>query len=700
MDITAFSADGFDPKDWINQQFKPQQVADKENSLVTTISKLQLYVQQVNGAIEETSEHVMKNIPRVMHDADMIQKEAVMLEKKMQIVKEEINKIQRDTAASMASLEKLDKVKTELQVAKHALHEADNWSVLASDIEEVFETQNIDAVTAKVISMQQSLAVFENAVDFQERQMQLEGFKNRLEAMASPHLVRAFTNKNVGESRKFVQMFAGMKRTAQLMKYFARCEKANIVQEWARLVELDQDHSVLEWLSAFYHRIISDWQSNLKWCQQVFGHVDMLPSLYVDVLVTIQKEVIPCVNVALKQQTDPLSFLISLREVSDRFASSIQVAGLLQGCQDTDATTRILSAIYSLYSGYVSRYGEMEERHLGRYVTDSVQTSSDPTELVQALVQANSPVVGACGKALSRCFAFTEGAAIAGLLSAVQFCLLKHVDHFRSAMSLIEIEKQNKEEWSMFQTCLNLLHCISDFQRLVNDLDKEIVSAVLDSFKNNEKSSDLDLRSILLSDAEFRKLTQSVAALKDMNEPALLEELKEKVDKVLKKSHQVSLDVIFAPIAKQLKNAQTAWEASSFTTQQLPDYGYAPLGYITQIGEYLMTLPQHLEPFLAREGGESLADLLLGNVAKQTCVSYADLLLTLHDVSPNAAKQISIDIAYLGNVLEDLGFALTDTISQIATLLKLAPDTYHAQSAGCSPKLVAMVRQMRNITSS
>lgn len=57
----------------------------------------------------------------------------------------------------------------------------------------------------------------------------------------------------------------------------------------------------------------------------------MLPSLYVDVLVTIQKEVIPCVNVALKQQTDPLSFLISLREVSDRFASSIQVAGLLQG---------------------------------------------------------------------------------------------------------------------------------------------------------------------------------------------------------------------------------------------------------------------------------------------------------------------------------------------------------------------------------
>lgn len=37
----------------------------------------------------------------------------------------------------MVTLEKLDKMKTELYTAKQALHEADNWTVLASDIEEV-----------------------------------------------------------------------------------------------------------------------------------------------------------------------------------------------------------------------------------------------------------------------------------------------------------------------------------------------------------------------------------------------------------------------------------------------------------------------------------------------------------------------------------------------------------------------------------
>lgn len=37
----------------------------------------------------------------------------------------------------MATLEKIDRIKTELQTAKQGLHEADNWTVLANDVEEV-----------------------------------------------------------------------------------------------------------------------------------------------------------------------------------------------------------------------------------------------------------------------------------------------------------------------------------------------------------------------------------------------------------------------------------------------------------------------------------------------------------------------------------------------------------------------------------
>jgi hypothetical protein len=42
----------------------------------------------------------------------------------------------------MKTLERIDRIKTELQAAKQALHEADNWTILATDLEEVSCTVN------------------------------------------------------------------------------------------------------------------------------------------------------------------------------------------------------------------------------------------------------------------------------------------------------------------------------------------------------------------------------------------------------------------------------------------------------------------------------------------------------------------------------------------------------------------------------
>lgn len=46
--------------------------------------------------------------------------------------------------------------------------------------------------------MQQSLNVLSNADDYEDKKMQLEGLKNRLEASVSPNIVKAFTTYNYG----------------------------------------------------------------------------------------------------------------------------------------------------------------------------------------------------------------------------------------------------------------------------------------------------------------------------------------------------------------------------------------------------------------------------------------------------------------------------------------------------------------------
>lgn len=55
---------------------------------------------------------------------------------------------------------------------------------------------------------------------------------------------------------------------------------------------------------------------------------------------------------------------------------------------------------------------------------------------------------------------------------------------------------------------------------------------------------------------------------------------------------------------------------------------------------------------------------------------------------------------YLGNVLEELGLCLSENLQHMSLLLRLPPEDYQNGSSGCNARVVAAVRQMRNITSS
>lgn len=57
------------------------------------VVKLQLYVQQVNGALEETSQSVLSSLPRVLRDTQLLQQETLALREKMVTVKQEIAKV-------------------------------------------------------------------------------------------------------------------------------------------------------------------------------------------------------------------------------------------------------------------------------------------------------------------------------------------------------------------------------------------------------------------------------------------------------------------------------------------------------------------------------------------------------------------------------------------------------------------------------
>lgn len=67
-----------------------------------------------------------------------------------------------------------------------------------NDLEEIFDSKNIEAISSKILGMQNSLKLLVNVADYEDRKLQLEGLKNRLEAIASPVIVQAFSNSDAG----------------------------------------------------------------------------------------------------------------------------------------------------------------------------------------------------------------------------------------------------------------------------------------------------------------------------------------------------------------------------------------------------------------------------------------------------------------------------------------------------------------------
>lgn len=61
--------------------------------------------------------------------------------------------------------------------------------------------QDLTAISSKLASMQNSLAMLVDTPDYSEKCVHLEALKNRLEALASPQIVAAFNSMSVGKLR-------------------------------------------------------------------------------------------------------------------------------------------------------------------------------------------------------------------------------------------------------------------------------------------------------------------------------------------------------------------------------------------------------------------------------------------------------------------------------------------------------------------
>merc|ERR1712183_32414 len=190
---------------------------------------------------------------------------------------------------------------------------------------------------------------------------------------------------------------------------------------------------------------------------------------------------------------------------------------------------------------------------------------------------------------------------------------------------------------------------------------------------------------------------------------------------------KTTFSIMFHPISSQLELipslpiwAATTTGQGTLNTTDMPDFSFSPSEYITCVGEYLMTLPQHLEPYMSQDNApltrafreavfpgssdtsgaaqQSPADFLLGCISSSSCSSYLSYISSIPSLNQNSSRQLAVDISYLGDILDNLGHPLSCDLASTAVLLRLPMEKWREEIGGHTSKVVAMVRGARGFT--
>ncbi|MED6250567.1 Golgi transport complex subunit 7 [Ataeniobius toweri] len=767
MDFSKFLDDDFDVKDWVNGAFRMVQKeapGKADTHAGTLVMKLQLFIQEVNNAIEETSNQALQNMPRVLRDVEALKQEASFLKEQMVLVKEDIKKFEQETVQSMQVLVEIDQVKSRMHLAAEALQEADKWSTLSADIEEIFKTQDLEVISSKLTSMQNSLFMLVDTPDYSEKCVHLEALKNRLEAMASPQIVATFNSMSIDQAKLFVKVFTEIDRMPQLLAYYYKCHKGQLVGIWQDLSQ--SELSLNQQLSEFYDTLLSTWHAQVQWSSQVFKNpYEIVTVLLIQTLGAMVPSIPVCLSTAMERasQEQSLDTLLELHQTTSTFGHSLEAAMLPHlGENNQLKVNELVCALYDPYKSYQLQYGELEEDYLLIQISAVPLEHGEVIDCVEELSCSVGKLFSLANAAVERCVRLTDGLAVCGLLRALKALFTKYVSDFSTTLQSIrkkcKLEETPsssvfQEDWTAFQNSVRIIATCGELLRQCGVFEQQLSNKILStagkylsesysprSLAGIQEASSADRKNTTKNPwqeynylqrgnvAEYNNLMEILFSLKEKGtgNSSLLAEPRTALTRLNQQANQLAFDSVFLQIKHQLclvskmESQDISGIGESFT-EDLPTFSLSPQEYITNIGQYLMSLPLHLEPFVTQEDpalemalhagklpfppeqGDDLpeldntADYWLGSIARATMQTYCDAIMLIPKLSPHSTKQLATDIDYLSNVMDALGLQPSRSLQHIVALLRAKPEDYRQTAKLLPRRLSSTLAALRSI---
>ncbi|XP_030532928.1 conserved oligomeric Golgi complex subunit 7 isoform X2 [Rhodamnia argentea] len=366
------------------------------------------------------------------------------------------------------------------------------------------------------------------------------------------------------------------------------------------------------------------------------------------------------------------------------------------------------------------------------------------SETVRRMEESIPQVIVVLEAAVERCISFTGGSEADELILALDDIMLQYISSLQETLKSLRavcgvdfagegglkkemgLDKKeatqsarkvettsNEEEWSIVQGALQILtvaDCLTSrssvfeaylratLARLGTSLSVAVFGSILDQNQshlvndegNGERSfvsrAAFDVAAIRLIDApeKARKLFNLLDQLKDPRFHAL-PRASQRVAAFADTVNELVYDVLISKVRQRLHDVSRLPVWSSVEEQSafhLPTFSSYPQPYVTSIGEYLLTLPQQLEPLAegissgdtSNDEAQFFATEWMFKVAEGATALFMEQLRGIQYMTDRGAQQLSVDIEYLSNVLSALSMPVPAVLATFLTCFSTPRD--------------------------
>ncbi|KAL1362471.1 hypothetical protein AAHE18_03G083700 [Arachis hypogaea] len=362
------------------------------------------------------------------------------------------------------------------------------------------------------------------------------------------------------------------------------------------------------------------------------------------------------------------------------------------------------------------------------------------SETVRRMEESIPQVIILLEAAVERCINFTGGSEADELILALDDIMLQYIATLQDTLKSLrtvcgvdygsdgtikkETEKKdgnpnarrvdlisNEEEWSIVQGALQILTVADSLTsrssvfeaslratlaRLSTSLSFSVFGSSLDQNQTIRSSNEdgepyfggraaLDMAALRLVDVpeKARKLLNLLNQSKDPRFHAL-PHASQRVAAFADTVNELVYDVLISKVRQRLSDVSRLPIWSSVEEQSafhLPTFSAYPQSYVTSVGEYLLTLPQQLEPLAEgisssenNDEAQFFATEWMFKVAEGATALYIEQLRGIQHISDRGAQQLSVDIEYLSNVLSALSMPIPAVLATFQSCLSASRD--------------------------